>query len=237
MSEEVKPGYKMTEVGVIPEDWEISQLGQHLRESIRNGYSPVCSSSPTGIWMLSLAAVTSNGFDPSGVKHAPANDKKVLLNCLKDKDIVVSRSNTPERVGLAGIYRGEPYPCAYPDLLMRVRLRKSLLPEYLIQHLLSFKGRNFFLNSARGSSSSMVKIDMNILESFAFPFPGISEQKKIAEALSDAEKHIESLEQLIAKKRDIKKGVMQGYLVGKKRLPGFSGDWQCLRVEDVISRP
>ncbi|MEA4857663.1 MAG: restriction endonuclease subunit S [Solidesulfovibrio sp.] len=224
---EVKPGYKMTEVGVIPEDWEVSCLGKELREPIRNGYSPVCPSFETGIWTLSLSSVTMNGFDASGIKPAPLEDRKIYQFLLEEKDIVVSRSNTPDRVGLAGIYRGEPAPCSYPDLLMRVRVGNSLDPGYLLFCLLSFSGRRFFSENARGSSSSMVKIDRTILESFPIPLPPTkSEQEAIASTLSDVDVLIESLEQLITKKRNIKQGAMQELLTGKRRLPGFSGEWE-----------
>jgi type I restriction enzyme S subunit len=55
--------------------------------------------------------------------------------------------------------------------------------------------------------------------------PTLLEQEAIAGALSDADAWIESLEQLIAKKRQIKQGAMQELLTGKRRLPGFSGKW------------
>ena len=63
-------------------------------------------------------------------------------------------------------------------------------------------------------------------------FPPKAEQEAIAEALSDADALIESLDQLIAKKRQIKQGAMQELLTGKRRLPGFSGEWQVKRVAD-----
>ncbi len=63
-------------------------------------------------------------------------------------------------------------------------------------------------------------------------FPPKAEQEAIAEALSDADALIESLDQLIAKKREIKQGTMQELLTGKRRLPGFSGEWQVKRVAD-----
>ena len=56
--------------------------------------------------------------------------------------------------------------------------------------------------------------------------PTKAEQEAIAEALSDADALIESLEQLLAKKRQLKQGAMQELLTGKKRLPGFSGEWE-----------
>jgi type I restriction enzyme, S subunit len=66
------------------------------------------------------------------------------------------------------------------------------------------------------------------------PPPTKAEQEAIAEALSDADALIESLERLIAKKRQIKKGVTQELLTGKKRLPGFSGEWEIQRFGSVL---
>ena len=63
------------------------------------------------------------------------------------------------------------------------------------------------------------------IRKFSIPLPPLPEQHAIAEALSDADALIESLKQLIAKKRPIKQGAMQELLTGKKRLPGFSGEW------------
>ena len=63
--------------------------------------------------------------------------------------------------------------------------------------------------------------------------PTKAEQEAIAEALSDADAYIESLEKLIAKKRLIKQGVMQELLTGKRRLPGFSGEWTSTRIGDI----
>ena len=74
--------------------------------------------------------------------------------------------------------------------------------------------------------------------SLSVPLPPTkAEQEAIAEALSDADALIESLEQLIAKKRHIKQGAMQELLTGKKRLPGFSGEWETKRMGDICRHP
>jgi len=65
--------------------------------------------------------------------------------------------------------------------------------------------------------------------------PTKAEQEAIAEALSDVDALIESLEQLIAKKRQIKQGAMQELLTGKKRLPGFSENWQLKQIGETLS--
>jgi type I restriction enzyme, S subunit len=222
----------------LPPQWAATKLADHLREPIRNGYSPRCPENPTGTWILSLSAVTHSGFDKTGIKPAPLGDERVAKNLLSAGDIVVSRSNTPDRVGLAGIYEGNPTPCSYPDLLMRVRLTENLDPKFLLAHLLSDVGRCFFTENARGSSGSMVKIDRSILESFSIPTPPIEEQRAIAYALSDMDALLAKLDQLIAKKRNIKQAAMQELLTGRRRLTGFSGEWNntpISRIARIIS--
>jgi type I restriction enzyme S subunit len=77
--------------------------------------------------------------------------------------------------------------------------------------------------------------NLGILRAYTIPLPPLAEQEAIAGALSDADAWIESLEQLIAKKRQIKQGAMQELLTGKRRLPGFSGKWETKRLGDIGS--
>ena len=76
---------------------------------------------------------------------------------------------------------------------------------------------------------------MSDVEKFVVPLPPTkAEQEAIAEALSDTDAWIESLEQLIAKKRRIKAGTSQALLTGKQRLPGFSGEWEMKTLGDIV---
>jgi len=81
--------------------------------------------------------------------------------------------------------------------------------------------------------SGVPGVNRNDLHEEVVLLPPKAEQEAIAEALSDADALIESLEQLIAKKRQIKQGAMQELLTGKKRLPGFDGEWEVKRLGDV----
>ncbi len=79
--------------------------------------------------------------------------------------------------------------------------------------------------------SGVPGVNRNDLHEIAVALPPtIAEQEAIAEALSDADAHIVSLEQLLTKKHQIKKGAMQELLTGKKRLPGFSGEWETMAL-------
>ena len=84
------------------------------------------------------------------------------------------------------------------------------------------------------SHNAQLNISLEKLKPYLLPVPTLAEQEAIAEALSDADALIESLEQLLTKKRQIKKGTMQELLTGKKRLPGFSGKWQGETAEDEL---
>ena len=82
--------------------------------------------------------------------------------------------------------------------------------------------------------SGVPGVNRNDLHEIVVTLPlSLAEQEAIAEALSDADALIESLEQLLTKKHQTKKGVMQGLLTGKKRLPGFGGEWEVKRLGEV----
>lgn len=80
----------------------------------------------------------------------------------------------------------------------------------------------------------MPSLNEGILGNVAVPLPATkAEQEAIAEALSDADALIESLQQLIAKKRQIKQGAMQALLTGQQRLPGYTGAWIEVTLGDL----
>lgn len=91
-----------------------------------------------------------------------------------------------------------------------------------------------YAESVSVRSSGMPKINRVEMGDFSAAFPPTkAEQDAIAEALSDSAAYVESLEQLLIKKRSLKQGVMQALLTGKTRLPGFSGDWATKRLGDI----
>jgi type I restriction enzyme S subunit len=76
-------------------------------------------------------------------------------------------------------------------------------------------------------------LNVEVVREFDIPIPTLPEQEAIAEALSDADALIEALEQLVAKKRQLKQGAMQELLTGKRRLPGFSGEWEIKPLGEI----
>jgi type I restriction enzyme, S subunit len=106
--------------------------------------------------------------------------------------------------------------------MMRLRFYERATAHWFWRYANSKDGRKFFSSIAAGSSGSMPKISGDSLRRMIIPIPPtIAEQNLIASALSDTDALIESLEQLLAKKRQIKQGAMQELLTGKRRLSGF----------------
>ena len=210
--------FRQTTGGRVPSSWSETTLNAHLAEPIRNGYSPVCPTEPTGLWTLSLAAVTPEGFDPRGIKPAPQGDDRVGAAMLRIGDVVISRSNTRERVGLAGVYRGDPSSCSYPDLLMRIRPSATLSPDFLELLLLSERGRSYFMRCARGTSGSMIKIDRGIVAAFPIDLPSLEEQKEITEIISGVQAQLRTERAHIDGLRDLKLTLMSALLSGDLRV-------------------
>jgi type I restriction enzyme S subunit len=106
---------------------------------------------------------------------------------------------------------------------------------YFLQQVLSHSGQRRIQDAMSGNA--ITRLTLEKIRNLRFPVPPtIAEQQAIAEALSDADALIESLAQLLAKKRQIKQGTMQELLTGQKRLPGFSGEWRTRSFDGVLQR-
>lgn len=177
------------------------KLKDVISTKIQNGYSPLCQEDFSGAWVLSLGALTGYSFDSSQIKAVSSSVKIPEEYRLKNNDILVSRSNTLDKVGRCGVFHGEIENCFYPDLMMRFRANESLvLTKYLETVLQSQFGRKYFQERAAGTSVSMMKINKKILEDFSFPLPSLNEQEKIIEITQIWDSAIEKTEKLISEK-------------------------------------
>lgn len=146
-----------------------------------------------------------------------------------ETDIMIGRYGPPVFQILRGL-RG-----AYNVALIKARPRPQIQQSYAYYF---FKQDKLFafIDKLSQRSSGQTGVDLKELRAFPVPLPPTKvEQGAIAEALSDADALIESLEQLLAKKRHLKQGAMQELLTGKKRLPGFGGEWRTCQLGGVIS--
>lgn len=238
---EVKPGYKQTEVGVIPTQWDVAPLSK-LISSLDAGVS--VNSDAMGevdtqdmTCILKTSCISGGKFIPKEAKLVSFRDLHRVQCPPRKNTIIFSRMNTPALVGECG-YVSEDYPNLYlPDRLWITRHNAEISHSVRwLNYTLNFPALSVAIkSSATGTSGSMKNISKPALLSIPVPFPPHAEQKAIASALGDADALIESLERLLAKKRLLKQGAMQSLLTGKTRLPGFSGKWQVKRLGECGS--
>ena len=219
---ELKKGYKQTELGVIPEEWSVlpvSKLGETKR-----GASSLCIQyrSSGGVRFIRI----NDFFENNPVFVTPTDE--IMRFAIHERDLLFA--GTGASAGASYLpptdWLGLPHSYNAP----RIRVFKEHNKEFLLYSLQSDyvrkQQRAWFVGNAQPFLDT--KAIANLL--IAAP-PTSDEQRVIAAALSDVDGLIGGLEQLIAKKRDLKQAVMQQLLTGKKRLAGFRGKWAVKKLE------
>jgi len=170
-----------------------------LSGSPESGCSAPPSSDETGHWVLSLAALSADGYVRGNLKPV-AKTKKMIGATLSKGDLLISRSNTVELVGFAGIFDEDRTDVSYPDTMMRLPVNtQKALPDYLELVLLSNRGRRHMMKTASGTSSSMKKINRKTLAEFRFPVPDLDTQKRIVSEFNEQKRHREAIANHVSK--------------------------------------
>jgi len=229
----VPVGYKQTEVGVIPEDWETKTLGSALRKGRLGGNYPnqgTASDYP----LMKMGNLGRGYFDVSKQEYICGGVIPDEQHRLRYSDVVFNTRNTLDLVGKIAIWRDELPIAYYNSNLMRLEFDKDVVAsnEYA-NYALNTTGSITRLRALATGTTSVAAIYTRDLLDFAFIVPPKPEQKAIATALSDVDALLEELDRLIAKKRDIKQAAMQQLLTGETRLPGFEGEWITVRASDI----
>lgn len=157
--------------------------------------------------------------------------KRLPQYLLREGDIVFGRKGGVERSAIINRYQVGWFLGSDG---ISIRLKEGFHCPFFGHAFRSNTVQSWLLQNASGTT--MPSLNQAILGAVDIPFPeDPKEQEAIAEALSDADALIEGLERLIAKKRLIKQGTMQDLLTAKRRLPGFSGDWESFLIGDFLS--
>lgn len=154
---------------------------------------------------------------------------------LKKGDILFNTRNTPELVGKVAIWKNELPTAFYNSNIMRIEFTDAIADNFFVNYLFNTTQMVHKLKDIAIGTTSVAAIYTRDLYALKVLLPTKLEQKAIAEALSDTDSLIASLEKLIAKKKAIKQGAMQELLTGKKRLPGFSGEWKPAKLGDICT--
>lgn len=219
---ELKLGYKQTEVGVVPEDWEVASLGYFW--NVTDCKHVTAKFIASGYPIASIKEVQSKFVDLTDAKRTTQQFYTLLIaDGRKPRvgDLILSRNATVGEV--AQVAEWHPPFAMGQDVCLLRKKSPDLSTNYLQCIFRSPIVANQLSDLMVGSTFKRVNIQQ--IRGFALPMPASAEQEAIAVALSDADALIESLERLIAKKRKIRQGAMQELLTGKKRLSGFNEKW------------
>lgn len=229
---QVPKGYKQTEVGAIPEDWDVAIIAD-VADKITVGFvgSMAHLFTDNGIPLLRGQNVLQNKLDLTEMRFISAEThKRWKKSALQEGDMVMVRVGYP---GTSCVISEELGDANAASLVVVRPARKKLSAHYLSLVINSDFGRRQIESYLVGGAQQVLNTKTAAI--FKLPLPTKAEQEAIAEALSDADALIDSLERLLAKKRHLKQGAMQELLTGKKRLPGFGGEWRACQLGDVIN--
>ncbi|MDT4331371.1 restriction endonuclease subunit S [Methylomonas sp. MS20] len=223
-----RPGYKMTEVGVIPVDWDavfLDDVTTHIGDGLHG--TPAYSSNGEYFFI--------NGNNLNGGKIIVTTDTKLVDHAdfvkyrkpLSDRSILLSINGT---VGNLGLYEGEPVVLGKSAAYLN--LKPAVSKRFVYHSLQTLIVKRQFFDGLTGSTIG--NLGLATIRKTQIPLPPTdTEQRAIAAALSDVDALLDGLERLIAKKRDLKQAAMQQLLTGQTRLAGFSGEWEMKRLTEL----
>lgn len=222
----IKEGYKQTEIGVIPKDWEVKNLLDNLTIKARIGWQGLTTAEylKTGDYGLVTGTDFKNGYiDWDNCVYVErerfVQDKNIQL---KIYDVLVTKDGT---IGKVAFVDKLPNPTTLNSGVFVLRPKnESINKRFFYCLLMSFYFDNFIAKITAGST--ITHLYQKDFVNFNFILPSLTEQTAIATALSDADGLITGLEKLIAKKRNIKQGAMQQLLQPKE-------GWEVKKLGDI----
>jgi type I restriction enzyme S subunit len=218
-------GYKQTEIGVIPEDWEVKCIGEIAR--VIGGGTP--STQVSNYWGGEI-----NWFTPTEVgstKYLSESVRKITESGLQNSSASLLPVGTillTSRAGIGdlGILR---IPACTNQGFQSMVCNDNVKNQFLY-YIMITKRREL---ERRGSGSTFLEISPNEVKAMQISVPSQKEQNAITGVLSEIDSQIQALESLMAKKQDIKQGMMQELLTGKTRLSGYSGEWDERKIGEI----
>lgn len=232
MSMEIKPGYKMTEVGVIPDEWDLVTAGQIGRFRGGNGFPLKFQGEVTGTYPFFKVSDMNNEGNETRMFVANNYISDITRKTL-GATIFAENSIVFAKVG-AAIFLERKRILAQPSCLdnnmTAFELDDKKADYRYVHHRLIHTRLSDLV-----STTALPSLSGNVLSQIKFPLPMLEEQRAIASALSDVDVLLTEIDRLIAKKRDIQQATMQQLLTGQRRLPGFSDKWEMKRLGDVAS--
>ena len=222
----MKAGYNKTEVGIIPADWDVHSLGKLGEALIGLTYKPT-DVREHGTLVLRSSNIQDDAlaFDDNVFVDTVIPDRIMA----RPGDVLVCvRNGSRNLIGKSALLDERTLGMTFGAFMATYRSPIGKLASYLFQSDIIKRQINEHLGA------TINQITNKSLNSFLVPLPkNDTERDAITQALSEVDALITALNRLIAKKRDIKQAATQQLLTGKTRLPGFHGEWELKKFEEV----
>jgi len=232
---DVPEGYKMSEVGVIPEGWDVIKMGDVFE--FKNGLNKEKKYFGHGTPIVNYIDVYKNNALSAKDLTGKVTVTKTELKAYKVRkdDVFFTRtSETVDEIGITSVITDKLEKTVFSGFILRARPKNNWLDTRYKKYCFSSENVRKGITS-KSSYTTRALTNGRLLSEVQIPLPPLPEQQAIASTLSDVDALITALEQLISKKCKIKQGAMQQLLTGKKRLPGFGGEWEVKNIGDFAS--
>lgn len=218
-------GYKDSPLGIIPVEWEVKRLGE-LSE-INPSKGEITSKFVTFLAMSDISeqgrVMNENIVSTDSIKSG--------FTPFKRNDIIVAKITPCFENGKGALLNNITEEYGFGSTEFHV-IRCQQCNRFIYYHTISYPFRKR-LESQMTGSAGQKRVSADSISSYKIPLPPLAEQEKIAEILSTWDKAIDKQTQLIEKLELRKKGLMQQLLTGKKRLPGFTGEWKKVKLGEI----
>lgn len=213
--------FKQTEIGEIPESWEVQKLGPLLRR-IDSGWSPSCpeEQADPGHWaILKTTAVVWDGYDESAHKRLPDSlEPRPDIEVVQD-DVLVTRAGPRHRVGVVVHVAATRSRLMLSDKIIRLQADTSAVhPGFLAYCLSGPAVQNRWVGRASGMADSQANISQKVVRTTPIALPSIPEQRRIYLALQSTERAVREAQVHETVLQTVKAGLLQDLLTGKVRV-------------------
>ena len=215
MKKEVREGYKMTELGEIPEDWKVEKLKDicNVKGGKRLPKGFQLEDNNNGFPYIRVADMYMGGIKLNDIKYVPYDAVEKIKNYnISKNDLFISVAGTlgivgevPDELDNANLTENADKLC---DINMNKKFLLKVLQSQVIQKIID----------AEKTSNAQPKLALTRIKEFMIPIPSREEQEKIASILSSVDKKIDEYEKKKERLEELKKGLMQQLLIGKIRL-------------------
>lgn len=161
----------------LPTGWTWATVDQ-LASLIQYGSSAKADKAAEGVPVLRMGNIWDGRLRLDDLKYLPADHAEFPKLLLETGDVLFNRTNSPELVGKAAVFGGEPTPCSFASYLIRVRLDHRYHPELLVYYLNSALGRAW-VGSVVSQQVGQANVNGSKLKQLTVPVPPLEEQMMI----------------------------------------------------------